>query len=692
VKTDGLKFPPPALVKSSPASPVRTVTPAQAPQAAPTPQALPAPQAPTTIRQLALPAGMHLKIDSRSIDAKRTPAPMTLLKQVLATTASQIHVENVLDKADAGTKHRLLAGGVTLDAFFRLAATALFGDAAKKPTTYAAFRSALEARGLEQEWRSMLDVMPPTLRDKHLAGTATPSELYGAWANDRASWRARIDAVPLELVKHELDIVGRGHELGQALKIMTPGQRARLEAGVMKPADIEDLLQDAASREADVIVVGAGMAGLAAAQELMRQGLKVVVLEASDHIGGRTKNTGVGDESFDQGAAWIHATDENPLTPIIRKLGIELIPNDAPALAYGGKHDPVTEGEHVTAAIDDAHHRLTDLARKGVDVAGAKVPLAPSPHEQIARNTLGALTAGVDWSEISTLDVGSQPAENHGAGDVSPDMFVQGGMQTVTQSFSHGVPVRLKAPVSSVSWGEDGVVVEAGNVRFAAKKIVMTASTGMLSSGRVRFDPPLPEWKQQAIADVPMATYDKIAIRFKEDVFSKRGVAPGAFVYDVNDSAAMDVLVRPAGKNIVIGLIGGSYADELKSKGEAAAKEALLAKLEKIFGPDVREHATDVKMTDWRSDPWALGSFTATKPGAARAREKLRDPVDNTIFFAGEAMHMRWAGMLPAAYLTGQQAADEVVHSLEVPTSMSAKATKKAAAAKARLRDVQPSL
>lgn len=610
----------------------------------------------------------------RSIDPRTTPVPPALLDQILKTTASRAHLTRITGSADPATATRLQQGALTLDAFYRLAATSLFGDgAAKAPITYAAFRAVLAERGLQQEWRAMLDVMPRGLRDRHLAGKASPIELYAAWAKDRAGWRARVEPVAIEVVRAELGREGRAWELDAALKIMTPGQRARLEAGVMKPAEIQDLLTDASTREADVIIVGAGMAGLAAAQELMARGQKVVVLEASQHVGGRTKNATVGDVGFDQGAAWIHATDENPLTPIVKDLGLTMIPNDAPLLAYGGKAAPLVEGEKVTAALEAVHHALTEVADRGVDVSAAKVTLPDSPYTQIAKNTIGPLTMGVDWDQMSTLDIGSQPAENHGSTtSATPDMFVKEGLETVTQSFMHGVPIRLGAPVSKVQWGDNGVVVEAGGVKFSGKKILMTASTGVLGSGRIGWDPPLPDWKKDAIEKVPMATFDKIAIRFDKDIFSAKGVQPGAFVYEVNDDTAMDVVIRPTDKNVVVALVGGSYGDTLHDKGVAAAKEALLEKLERIYGNEVRDHVTDVAMTNWRADPWQLGSFTATLPGAAKQREKLRAPVDDTLFFAGEAQSMRWGGMLPGAFLTGKQAAAEIVDALS-STAMSKK-------------------
>jgi monoamine oxidase len=617
------------------------------------------------VRCEAAPLSMSPRLPLISVDAKTTPMSPTALSTMLSTTASQAHLAVIEQKGDPRSKHALAAGVLSTQGFFRVASFAQFGDRAGRPISYAAFRQSLKDHGLQTEWRTMLDVMPAALRAKHLAGKASPNELYDAWANDRATWRASVEPMALEVLKAELTREGRGAELAQAFNIMTPGQRARLEAGVMRPPEISDLLQDAKTRQADVIIVGAGMAGLAAAQDLMAKGLSVVVLEASAHIGGRTKNASVGDIAFDQGAAWIHATDENPLTPIVKQLGLTTTSNGAPSLAYGGTSSPAKEGEKITAALEDLQEKLGALATRGKDVSAATIEAPHTPHAHIAKNTIGPLTMGVEWRDVSTLDVGSQPGENHGAtAQGTPDLFVKEGLQTVTQSFMHGVPVRLQTPVSKVQWGSGGVTVEAGGVRFSGKKLLMTASVGVLGSGKIGFDPPLPDWKKEAIDKVPMATFDKIALRFDQDIFSKHGVQPGAFVYELDDPDAMDVVVRPTGQNVVVGLIGGAFADTLHKEGKDKAVERLVQKLERLYGPEVRQHLTAAAVTNWRADPFHLGSFTATRPGYAKMREKLRLPVADTLFFAGEAQSMRWGGMLPGAYLTGKQAGGEITAAL----------------------------
>lgn len=647
-------------VNSPLARPAETVTEGRSAAPASTRAEPGRPVDPPSTQRASLPARPPL-----SLDPQRTPVSLDRLRAVLASTASSAHLDLVEQEASPGAKGRLAAGKLTLKEFFCLAADCAFGVAARRPVTYAAFKRALDARGLTTEWRTLLDVIPRPLRERHLRGEATPHELYTAWAKDRASWRASSEPIALVDLRAELEREGRAHALDAALELASPAARARLEAGGMRPSEVEELLRDAATRRVDVIVVGAGMAGLAAAQALQERGLSVVVLEASDRVGGRTETRTVGGLAFDAGAAWIHATDENPLTPRVRALGLSMRPNAAPSLAYGGAESPEREGAKIREAFEALEARVDALATRGVDVPVARVADGSTPHARIAENILGPLTMGVPLEQVSSLDLGGQPSENHGAHtQATPDLFVGEGLATLTQSFQHGVPIRLDSPVSRIQVGDLGARVEAGGRTYHAKKVILATSTGALGSGQIQFQPPLPEWKTKALEAVPMVTYEKIALAFDRDVFSGKGVEPGAFVYELHDPTAIDVVVRPTDKNLVVGLVGGKLADDLKARGVEAAAEVVLQKLERIYGPEVRAHYVQAEMTDWRSDPWAGGSFTAAKPGMARARERLRAPVDDVLFFAGDALSMRWGGMLPGAYLTGTQAAEEAASAI----------------------------
>jgi monoamine oxidase len=607
------------------------------------------------------------RADVRTTDLRgaRTHASFVAL---WSTTNTADAWQKLLD--DAGATHALKAGALSLRDAHRHAARAMFAARAVTPTTYVDVKKAFEARGMIAEWRVMMDALPAPVREQLLNATLTPNALLDAWAAARSSWRFDVTPLSLEKAREVLTREGQGAELERALRVMTPGQRARLEAGVMKPSELHDVLVDARSRVADVIVVGAGMAGLAAAHDLMKQGLRVVVLEASTQIGGRMRDAHVGGQRFDAGAAWIHSTDENPLTPLIQKRGFDLVPHDAALQGFGGTGTPEQQGAQVSAAIDHARHVVEDAAARGVDAVASTMLPAQEAWQAHANNTIGPLTMGVDVDALSTMDVGSAVPEGHGAQDANgagprPDQFIEQGWNAVVTSFSHGVPIRLRAPVSAVKTSSSGVDVSAGGVTYSAKKILVTTSTAVTQ--KIAFDPPLPQEKVEALAKLPMATFDKIAVRFDpaaRDVFAQKGTAPGAFVYELDDKNPIDVLVRPMGKDIVVALIGGTYADALQARGKQAMVDALLDKLERIYGPALRKHVVASEVTSWRDDPWQGGAFAAAHPGYAHMRFKLAKPIDDTVFFAGEATSLKWSGTASGAFVSGTENAAAIATSI----------------------------
>jgi monoamine oxidase len=619
-------------------------------------------QAPATTTETPLPgARLAPSSDARSA---RTHASFVAL---WSTTQSETAWRTLLE--EAGATHALRAGSLSLKAAHGHAARVMFAKP-HNATTYVDVKKAFEARGMNDEWRVMLDAIAAPVREQLLEGTLTPHALLDAWAVARAGWRFSSSSLSLDEARTLLAREGEGAALERALRVMTPGQRARLEAGVMKPRELHDVLVDARSREADVIVIGAGMAGLSAAQELMKQGLRVVVLEASAQLGGRMRDAHVGGQRFDAGAAWIHSTDENPLTPIIQKRGFDLVPHDAPLQGFGGAGTPEQQGEQVSAAIEQARHVVEGAAAQGRDVVASTILPATEAWQVHANNTIGPLTMGVDVNALSTMDVGSAVPEGHGAQDAAgsgprPDQFIVQGWNAVVTSFSHGVPVRLSSPVSAVKSGAHGVEVSAGGVTYAAKRVLVTTSTAV--THKIAFDPPLPREKVEALAKLPMATFDKIAVRFDpaaRDLFAAKGTTPGAFVYELDDENPIDVLMQPMGKDIVVALIGGTYADALQARGKQAMVDALLDKLARIYGPSVRDHVVASEVTSWRSDPWQGGAFAAAHPGYAHMRFKLAAPVNDTVFFAGEATSLKWSGTASGAFVSGTENAAAIASSI----------------------------
>jgi len=425
----------------------------------------------------------------------------------------------------------------------------------------------------------------------------------------------------------------------------------------MSPIEYVRLAEKAARHDVDAIIIGSGMAGLAAAAELTRRNWRVVVLEARDRVGGRT----LADEEsfevpFDHGAAWLHTAAENPLTPIAAARGFTTVADVKHLFAFDGTNDPREGGEALGAEVE----RITDIwagaAARGKDVAAGTITPTDRHFSKLAAAALGPLELAVDVEKVSTKDFATIKGE-HG------DLFVKEGVGALVASFSHGLPIELNAPVSKIEWGAEGVRVRAGGESYRGKLILVTASPGVLNAGKIEFDPPLPPEKTAAFAGLAMGSFDKIALSFSEDVLGD--LPAGARLRDNADpSKPIEFVVRPFGKNMVIAFVGGSFGKALIAKGDKAAVDFAASKLESMLGPGIAAAVDKSVVTRWSEDPWTLGAYSAALPGRHHLRASLAKPVEGRVFFAGEATHGEWAQHVAGAFLSGERAADEMAEAL----------------------------
>jgi monoamine oxidase len=198
------------------------------------------------------------------------------------------------------------------------------------------------------------------------------------------------------------------------------------------------------------------------------------------------------------------------------------------------------------------------------------------------------------------------------------------------------------------------VVTNQGTLH--TKAVIVTVSTEIVSRGDIKFDPQLPSWKRSAFENVPMGVIDKITLQFEEDLFKANMVTS---YYQDEEGLMLDYLLRPFGLNVVITFVGGSMARELEKAGVEAAIELALEGLAEAFGEDVWDGLEKRHFTKWASDPFAYGTYISANVGHAQDRKKLAQPVDDRLFFAGEACSPEWANQVPAAYITGLQAAED---------------------------------
>ena len=417
--------------------------------------------------------------------------------------------------------------------------------------------------------------------------------------------------------------------------------------------------------ETDVVIIGAGLAGLAAAAECRDSGWGAVVLEASGRVGGRAWTdypTALGGVWFDMGAIWFHDAEHNPLVAIARAAGDTLLRMDEIRQERTFIGDRLATDTEL-AAFADAWPRFEAAADAIVaaegDVSLAEVTrrLQDDPWAPTIEAWEGPVICTVDAERFSARDWrrnalgGSNMVPNGGIG-----AFVQ-------RRLTRGLDIRLNTPATRVRWGrrKGQVTVETAVGSIIASACIITASTGVLASGTLLFDPVLPERVTNAVQALPMGLSIKVALR-----------ATGPDRLDLPSHCSVDRIIArsgeplipfqcwPFGRDYVQGWIGGSVAWDLARRGEAAVVDFALGYLRQAFGGRVdRLFAGGASLvTRWDSNPWVRGCYSYAVPGSALARDALAKPVsDGHLMFAGEACHVPLASTVAGAWISGQAAA-----------------------------------
>ncbi len=419
----------------------------------------------------------------------------------------------------------------------------------------------------------------------------------------------------------------------------------------------------------DVIVVGAGTAGLSAAAELRALGKSCIVLEATGRIGGRafTETPAALDYApFDLGATWLHAAERNPLVAIARAHGDTLINADE----IRG-HRTFIDGQQATeadlAALHEAQLRFERIANARLGAGGdvsfaeALAPLRDDPWTATIETWEAAMIAAADPQDFSLQDW----HENELAG---ANLVVEGGIgRFVTRRL--GPPageVRLRTPARRIAWQQQGgaVSVETPQGTLGAHTCIVTVSTGVLASGGLAFDPALPGDIQEAAGGLPMGLLTKVGLQAAGA--DRLGLAPNTLLQrrvDRPGEPVMFFMAWPFGADYLAGFVGGPAAWELARQGEQATEAFAREQLRLLLGSRVDGALAGAVVSSWGTDPAYRGAYAYARTGHVGARAVLAQPLgDGTLAFAGEAVCTDGlAGTVGGAYLSGVRAARTVL-------------------------------
>ena len=406
----------------------------------------------------------------------------------------------------------------------------------------------------------------------------------------------------------------------------------------------------------DIAVVGAGIAGLSAARALKRREVDFTLIEASHRIGGRAYTEEVMPGlPLDLGCHWLHSASLNPFVEIAHRHGFhyDSARKRGAVFAYGdwAGADRLDEIENF---LDRNHKRMAALPEDGEDRAVVDMTDRDNPWTALL-DYRGSIDSSHDTDAVSVRDVLAYRKTGE-------DWPVKEGFGALIVRCFGDLPVTLNAAVERMNWSGPKVRLVTRRGEFTAKKVIITASTGILEGGDIRFDPPLPDWKNEAISSLPLGNHNRIYLIFDRDVFGEE--APGRVTVLDGDGAPISLDIRPFGYNIVHGMTGGRFADWLERAGEEASADFAMEKLKEAFGASITRHVVRHLVTAWRGDPWVKGAYSAARPGQSHQRGMLARPIDDHLYFAGEACSSNAYATAHGAYLSGIEAADEATASL----------------------------
>lgn len=403
----------------------------------------------------------------------------------------------------------------------------------------------------------------------------------------------------------------------------------------------------------DLLVIGAGAAGIAAARTAMEAGRSVLVLEARGRVGGRavtdTARLGL---PYDLGATWLHQAATNPLVPLAAGLGVTLHDSDAlrrERSQIGARPVTPVEDAAYSAAWAAAEARIAAAATDGgPDRSLAAGMAAEGPWAATIEGWQGDIISAAPAGRVSLRDFHANALDG---GNRLPE----GGFGALVARLAEGLPIRLGAPVTRLAWGGREAVAEGPFGTIRARAVVVTIPTSLLAAGAIRFDPPLPAATLQAAHDLPLGQVVKLGFRvageerFGLPPFSSvdRQVAPG------EPLVAMSLF--PFGRPVISCHVGGDAAAALEAGGDAAVEAFMRAEIATRFGADAcKVLRAGPIVSEWGRDRWSRGVYSYARTGCAGARAILAEPLaGGRLCLAGEATDVGMAGTVGGAWRSG---------------------------------------
>ncbi len=436
-------------------------------------------------------------------------------------------------------------------------------------------------------------------------------------------------------------------------------------SGLLAPFS-KKVFAGANGKKGKVLVIGAGIAGLAAARALQHKGYQVTILEARDRVGGRVwTDTRLG-SAIDLGASYLHGVSGNPIAKMAKKNNINLAPIHYDKVAYFVDGKIPTEREY--KRIEQAHanfqaafeeHVALLQSDKSFAEVFATISRADSGEEfEIAaaklfqQNTQIAMAASLQHLSARY----QRKIKQFSGGD---QLFPQ-GYEQIVKLLQKNLDIRLDHRVQQITYSEAGIKVQSQTGVLEGDAVVVTVPLGVLKLKSIDFSPALPVDIQQAIDHLAVGAVEKVALKFPKSFWPEKS----DFIEVVDKMSAPFNQYRSYAQYvkspILMALVGGDEAKRMALNSDPLIIEIIMTQLRKIFSKAIPDPEAFV-ITRWHHDPYARGAFSFVPLGANLELYKvLSKPFHSRLYLAGEATSYKYPGTVHGAYLSGIKAAKNI--------------------------------
>jgi monoamine oxidase len=421
------------------------------------------------------------------------------------------------------------------------------------------------------------------------------------------------------------------------------------------------------SKQKKIIIIGAGIAGLAACKRLREHGYHATILEARGRAGGRIWTNDLLGIPLGGGATFIHGIDGNPITQLAQQFHTDILPMHYDKFLRYDRHGQLISNEKVEA-FNQKFDALLVQAKMLANQAGQDMSLAEalskvsdfqdlSPIETDLLQFRLRYFEGYIGASYQFLSARHWDQEEAWPGE---NGFLANSYQPIVDGLAKDCHIQFDTVVTKISKHEHNIEIETNNGLFYADVVLVTLPLGVLKNESVVFDPPLPAAKQKAIEHLGMGLLNIMGIRFPQLFW------PGdadALIFSQFDELSVPIffnLYSFIKKPILLGLYGGERAKKIENFSDKEIIQKTMQNLRQHFGAEIPDPEAFF-ISRWFNDPFSYGSYSYLATGATSEDYKaLAQPVSDWLFFAGEATSEKHLATTHGAYLSGIREADRI--------------------------------